>query len=158
VKRAALPSACLVIVAGLALCGTNGRQAKAQQYVAYAPRLGDIMVAMQLRHSKLWFSGDIKNWTLANYVLRQIRDSAAEAATLYQNIPLGNIEITMIEKPLTILDDAIKNKDHSKFTAGFSNLTTTCNHCHHAAQVGFIVIQRPTAPPFSNQSFSTIPK
>jgi hypothetical protein len=158
VKRAAISVVCLILAAGLALCGADGRQAAAQQYPAYAPRLGDIMVAVQLRHFKLWFSGDLGNWPLAGYALRQIQDSLAEAATLYQDIPNGNIEITMTQKPLAILDEAIKNRDRGKFARGFADLTATCNHCHEAAHVGFIFMRIPTTSPFGNQAFSTTRK
>ena len=32
----------------------------------YLLRLSDIMVATQLRHFKLWYAGQVKNWELAN--------------------------------------------------------------------------------------------
>jgi len=140
--------------AGILACGVNARRAAAQQGLSYMPRLGDIMGTVQLRHFKLWFAGDRENWPLAQYELQQIRDSFSDAAVLYQNVPIGNIEITMVEKPLADVDDAIKAKNRAKFTHGFSDLTATCNHCHEAAKVGFIVVRIPTASPFSNQSFS----
>jgi len=36
----------------------------------------------------------------------------------------------------------------------FDRLTAGCNECHLAAHHGFLVIQRPTAPPFTNQNFA----
>ena len=46
----------------------------------YVPRLGDIMNAVQTRHMKLWFAGRSANWDLADYEIRQLRMSLAEAA------------------------------------------------------------------------------
>jgi hypothetical protein len=38
-----------------------------QSAASYAPSLGNIMAAVQLRHSKLWYAGKVKNWPLADY-------------------------------------------------------------------------------------------
>ena len=37
------------------------------------PRLGEIMLAKQWRHIKLWYAGKARNWNLAAYELAQIR-------------------------------------------------------------------------------------
>jgi hypothetical protein len=118
---------------------------------SYAPSLGDIMGATQLRHFKLWYAGKLKNWELASYELGQIEDSFNNAARLYLNIPIE--KINMIDLPLLALDGAIKAKDEARFSSAFASLTSACNSCHEAAHVGFITIQVPTASPFSNQSF-----
>jgi hypothetical protein len=57
----------------------------------------------------------------------------------------------MIEQPLKALSAAIKAKNGERFTRAFADLTESCNSCHVAANVGFITIQIPTSPPFSNQ-------
>ena len=41
----------------------------------YLPRLGDIMNLVQVRHAKLWFAGQAKNWDLAGYELAQLKQS-----------------------------------------------------------------------------------
>jgi hypothetical protein len=107
----------------------------------YVPSLGDIMGATQLRHFKLWYAGKLKNWELAGY----------ELGRGDQNIPIENIII--VEKSLQALDSAIKDKDGEHFDNAFTDLTAACNSCHRAGQLGFIVIQMPTASPFSNQDF-----
>ena len=159
-RRIAIPAMALAASTLIVLIAlvAEGRQAVAQLTTGLTPRLGDIMGAVQLRHFKLWFAGDMNNWPLAGYELRQIHDSFSDAAMLYENVPLGDIEVSMIEKPLAALGDAIKAKDHAKFARAFSDLTGTCNHCHQAAQVGYIVVRIPTASPFSNQSFAPIQK
>jgi len=118
----------------------------------FVPTLGDIMGAVQLRHFKLWQAGKLRNWDLAIYELGQIGDSLGNAARLYRNIPIEKIQ--MVADPLTALENAAKAKDGARFTRAFDDLTTACNACHEAANVGFITMQAPTSSAFSNQSFA----
>ena len=118
----------------------------------YVPTLGDIMGATQLRHFKLWFAGNLRNWELADYELEQIKASLIEAATLYPGIPVTDMSV--IAEPLQSIAAAVSAKDRSKFVKGFDDLTAACNACHRAIGRGFIVMRVPTASPFSNQSFS----
>ena len=52
------------------------------------------------------------------------------------------------------LKAAIDARDSKKFAAAFDKLTGACNACHQATKHEFIVIQRPTSSPYSNQSFT----
>ena len=52
----------------------------------YLLRLSDIMIATQLRHFKLWYAGQVKNWELANYELAQISAGLKDAARLFPKI------------------------------------------------------------------------
>lgn len=117
------------------------------------PRLGDIMLAKQWRHIKLWFAGRQKNWELAAYELAQMKSSLADAATLYANIPISDVEI-MIE-PLQSINKAIEAKDSTSFASAFNRLTVACNSCHREMGREFITIQVPAVSPFSDQSFSS---
>jgi hypothetical protein len=118
----------------------------------YVPNLGDIMGTIQLRHIKLCFAGKLRNWELAAYELAQIKSSLEDAATLYSGIPVT--DVTIVAEPVQLIGAAIELKDSMKFAKGFSELTAACNACHQAIGRGFIVIQVPTASPFSDQSFS----
>jgi hypothetical protein len=117
----------------------------------YAPRLADIMSTAQLRHMKLWFAGESPNWELAAYELRQLKDSLAEAASLYPGIPVTSI--TTMATPIQSVADAIEARDEAKFARTFGELTTGCNACHQSIGRGFIVMRVPTASPFSDQTF-----
>lgn len=119
---------------------------------AYAPSLGDIMGATQLRHIKLWFAGKLQTWDLATYEVGQIKGSLENAATLYQGIPAE--DVTNTAEPIQAIRDAIEAKDSTRFAKAFNDLTLACNACHQDIGRGFIVIQVPTASPFSDQSFS----
>ena len=64
---------------------------------------------------------------------------------------LSSIEASTLSSSLTL---AVAARDASQFGRAFDGLTQACNACHQASGIGFVVIQRPSAPPFSNQSFS----
>jgi hypothetical protein len=118
----------------------------------YVPRLGDIMNSVQSRHIKLWFAGKAMNWELATYELRQLKAGLLEAAVRYEGIPVTNV--TTMSKPVGSIADAIAARDGKRLTSAVGELTDGCNACHRQMQRGFIVIQMPTAQPFSDQSFA----
>ncbi|QAU45705.1 hypothetical protein [Bradyrhizobium guangzhouense] len=119
----------------------------------YAPRLVETMTAAQLQHLKLWYAGKAKNWDLANFELRQLTDSLAQAAIFYPGIPVSNV--TTMKDPLLSIADAITAGDSKKFAASMRSLTDGCNACHTSMERGFITIGIPTdqRPP-GNQIFS----
>ena len=122
----------------------------------YLLRLSDIMVATQLRHFKLWYAGQVKNWELANYELAQIGASFEDAARLFPNISAA--PITTMTQPADEVRSAIEAKDSAKFVRAFDKLTLACNSCHQATGFGFIAIREPrTSPmltsPLSDQAF-----
>lgn len=122
------------------------------QRVYYVPRLGDVMVATQLRHFKLWYAGAVKNWKLAYYELVQIRASFEEATKLYPDLPVADMS-TMTE-PANEAGRAIEAKDSAAFAQAFLKLTSACNSCHKAAGFGFIVIKEPSLSPIQTSPFS----
>jgi hypothetical protein len=124
---------------------------------AYVPGLGEIMGATQMRHAKLWLAGQAGNWELANYELGEIReglDDAARFDPVFKGIPVATLLMKYIDQPLEDVGIAIESRDSTKFRESFDKLTNACNECHREAGHGFIVIQRPTMQPFSNQDFS----
>lgn len=141
----------LALIGGFLICLILAPLAVAQQD-ARVSRLGDIMTATQLRHIKLWFAGKRQNWELAVYEVEQIKGSLGDAAQLYLDIPVEHVANTM--GPIQLIHDAIEAKDSTKFGKAFNDLNAACNACHQAIGRGFIVIQVPTASPFSDQSFS----
>jgi len=100
----------------------------------------------------LWFAGKSANWGLAAYEIRQLKMSLAEAALLYEGIPVSNV--TTMAEPLQALADAIKAKDSGKFTKSYSDLTDRCNGCHQSMERGFIIMRVPEASPFADQRFA----
>jgi hypothetical protein len=123
----------------------------------YAPGLGEFMTATQLRHAKLWFAGRAKNWELAGYEIDEIKEGLEDAAKQFptrDGIPIADMIKANIDPALGELEMAVDAKNSAKFVAAFDNLTKACNTCHAGAKKEFIRIQRPTAPPVSNQNFT----
>jgi hypothetical protein len=118
----------------------------------YAPKLADIMSAVQFRHLKLSIAGQQQNWELAAYELGLVKSGLVDAVALYTNIPVENI--TMVDGPVKAIDSAIASKSSAAFGKAFQQLTAGCNSCHQSIGRGFIAITVPTASPFSNQTFS----
>lgn len=117
------------------------------------PRLGEIMLAKQWRHMKLWFAGKQRNWNLAAYELAQIRASLTEAAMLYSGIPVS--DVVVMAEPIQSVDKAIQSKDSAGFVNAFNKLTAGCNACHREMGREFIEIRVPAESPFNNQVFSS---
>jgi len=118
----------------------------------YVPRLGDIMNAAQTRHMKLWFAGKSANWDLAAYEIRQLKMSLAEAALLFEGIPVTNV--TTMAEPLQALANAIEAKDRGKFATSYGDLTDKCNGCHQSMGRRFIFMRVPEVSPFADQRFA----
>ena len=125
----------------------------------YEPGLGEFMTATQLRHAKLWFAGKNDNWGLAAYEVDEIKEGLEDAARLhsiFQGIPVAEMIKTIIDPRIERLEKAIAAKNGTQFVAAFDDLTDGCNACHAAAGKPFIRIQRPTAPPLTNQNFAPV--
>ncbi|MGO4405158.1 hypothetical protein AB4Z10_12950 [Bosea sp. RAF48] len=124
---------------------------KGEQEISNLVSLGDIMSVTQLRHIKLWYAGNSKNWDLVNYQLDRISESLRRAAVLYVNIPVD--EVNAAAEHVTALRQAAAAKDSGKFVRAYSALTMACNSCHSHGGVGFIKIQTPTSSPFSDENY-----
>lgn len=123
----------------------------------YAPRLGELMILQQIRHSKLWFAVAANNWELADHGLAALKAGFADVARIYPNaygVAFAPVITALNDNELTELTKAIAEQDRVKFTIAFDQLTAACNACHQVSQHSFIVIQQPISPPFNNQSFT----
>jgi len=123
----------------------------------YAPGLGEIMSLQQMRHLKLWLAGAAKNWPLADYELDELKEGFDDMIKFFpvkDDMPIGQMAGSTAVPVLPDLKGAIDARDGKKFAAAFDKLTAACNTCHQATKHAFIVIQRPTSSPYSNQSFT----
>jgi hypothetical protein len=147
-----------LILIGATISMTSFSDAPAQQApAAYAPVLGDFMLATQTRHAKLWLAGNAQNWELADYGIEELKEgleSAGKVIPVLKNVPIGKMIESTMDAPIADVDKAIKAKNRAQFVAAFDKLTDACNSCHQAASRPFIVIQRPTTSTFANQSFN----
>ena len=123
----------------------------------YASGLGEIMSLQQMRHLKLWFAGVAKNWPLADYELDELKEGFDDVIKFFpvkDDMPIGDMAQSTAIPALPAVKRAIDARDGAKFAAAFDKLTVACNACHAASNHGFIVIQRPTTSPYTNQSFA----
>lgn len=142
----------ILLAAATAFGVTRGGAADALSRDSYFPRLGDLMSTMQIRHLKLWFAGRSDNWPLASYEVELMMENFRDIAVLYPNVPVADVE--MLIQPTRDISAAIDAKDAAKFSHAYAELTAACNACHQAIGRDYIVIQVPTASPFSNQVFA----
>ena len=123
----------------------------------YASGLGEIMSLQQMRHLKLWFAGAAKNWPLADYELDELKEGFDDVMKFFpvkDDMKIGDMAQSTAVPVLDDVKKAIDARDGGKFAAAFDKLTAACNACHQSSNHGFIVIQRPTSQPYSNQSFT----
>ena len=148
-----LAAATLLAVSVCAAIPSNAQSPfVASRSAQYVPQLSAIMTSAQIEHLKLWSAGSARNWPLAAYELLQLRESLAEAATLYSGIPVSNI--TTLASSVNSISKAVDNKDLNAFTKEFGELTKGCNACHQSMDRAFIAIRTPTEQPFANQAFA----
>jgi hypothetical protein len=155
-------------IAGL-LVNLNSMPVRAQEVTAkgYLPLAHLMNDAMQVHHIKLWFSGNAKNWALAAYELKKIKDTIEEvkesivdlqkSSPEWRRVPIGEI-LTSVDSNLRSLDEAIKAKDAVRFDSSYSELTGTCNACHVSAGQPQIKIINPIlngGSTFADQDFIT---
>jgi hypothetical protein len=120
---------------------------------SHTPSLGDLMAVVQVRHSKLWYAGNLRNWPLADYELQQLDATLKQATRTYPNTPPSDLATT--QRLTGLIGESIKAEDRAKFQQVFAQMTVECNNCHTAAGRAFILIRKPAFPsPYSNQSFA----
>ena len=122
----------------------------------YAPGLGEIMAATQMRHLKLWYAGQAGNWELASYELDELEEGFADAVRFHPEHkqaprPLTELVPEFTAEPVAALRAAIAKRSQAEFVAAHDELTRGCNACHGAAEFSFNVVTRPTGNPYTNQ-------
>ena len=151
----------LLIVTALGLAAVSAAWAADRKNAPYVPGLGEFMTSTQMRHAKLWFAGSSGNWPLAAYELDEIKEGLDDAVRLHpkhDDMPVGVMIRKNLGAPLGDLGKAIDSKNIDNFRLAFDRLTDACNSCHSGAGHDFIRIQRPTAPPATNQVYTPDPR
>lgn len=124
----------------------------------YAPGLGDMMHTLQLRHAKLWFAGKAGNWALAQFELHELEESFEAIAQWHpaqEGLPVAAAIKVHMQPGRYALEQAIATSDGPRFDTAFERFTQGCNDCHRALRHAFIVIERPTMEPVTNQRWET---
>lgn len=122
-------------------------------YDSYKPGFGEFMSNVQIHHAKLWFAGINQNWALADFEVKEIKESFDDLKK-YQTEREETKMIPMINIPIDSVNVAIQRKDLKSFKDDFVSLAKTCNACHSENHFEFNRIKIPETPPFSNQVFT----
>ena len=137
-------------IAGLLVAASLCRAQEAPSAESAELNIGDVMAFQQERHFKLWFAGRAGNWPLADYEIGKLKDSFDDIDKLLGGETVGKA----VGAPISAIEKAIESKDKDSFVRGFDQLTAGCNSCHRTLDHAFIVVQRPDALPYGNQSFA----
>jgi hypothetical protein len=147
-----------LVVTVISLTGSLSMGATAQED-AIRPTLADLMALTQLRQFKIWYAERVRNWKLAAYELEQFQATIDRTEKLYPTAS-SIAEAALIkensEPAMRDIRRAISEKSNSLFESAFTRITASCNLCHEAAGVGFIVVRVPTSSPFSNQKLDPV--
>jgi hypothetical protein len=134
--------------------------AHAESQQSYVPGLGEIMGSVQMRHAKLWFAAKGENWPLAAYELGELKEGFEDAVKYqpdFKGKPIAEMIGPATQMPLSELAKAIAEKNEAHFVKAYDQLSAACSSCHRSAGRGFIVIQRPSAPPYTDQRYDVRP-
>ena len=150
----------VALVAGGSACrqAASSSPAPPSAAEAYTPGLGEIMTLQQMRHTKLWLAAEAGNWDLAAYEVKELQEGFDDVVTFHpthDESPVAPKDAIpkMVTAPMKELAAAVAMKDQKQFEQKFDELTTKCNDCHQATNVGFNRVQRPTGNPYPNQVF-----
>jgi hypothetical protein len=135
----------LCVVALVPTIDANAQEAPAP------PKVSEITAQQQMRHIKLWFAGRGGNWPLADYEIDALKGGFE---VLNQQLGGDTVE-KAVGARISAVEKAIEAKDRAAFMSAFDKLTAGCNSCHHLLDHAFIVIQRSTSLPYSDQFFAT---
>jgi len=134
---------------------TAGRFDELEQ--RFTPGLHQLMADLGMRHASLWFAGEAANWPLADYMVHEIEELIEDIETLhpvYRDVQVAALLGEMTTPAIESLEGAVESGDRGAFTEAYERFTAACNHCHTASGRGFIVIQNPTSPPFTNLRYA----
>lgn len=137
---------------------------QAQQAAAHAaeegsgkPKLAELMLMLQVRHTKLSLAGEARNWPLADFQIEELKEVLEDVEKHYptfHDIPIKQMIETIAMPPISEVEKAVAAKNRIRFVRAFARLTAACNSCHHGAHRDFVVIQRPAQSVFPNQDFA----
>jgi len=155
----------LILLIGLLSCNNQSSKIKTLQNRIdsletklthiYKPGFGVLMSNIQAHHSKLWFAGNNKNWNLAQYEVKELKEIIADILK-YQNEREESELIEMINPAIDSLNIAIKQQNSKSFENSYLFLTELCNNCHQSTNFEYNLVKVPKNSPFTNQDFKSL--
>jgi cytochrome c5 len=99
------------------------------------------MVETGYRYGELHWAGQDQNWDYAKYQLDKIRTAVRNGL---ERRPKRAASAKVLDGALPGVEEAIAAKDPKLFAERFRVLTETCNACHQAEKMGFVVVAPPS--------------
>jgi cytochrome c553 len=99
------------------------------------------MVETGYRYGELYWAGQDRNWDYAAYQLDKIITAIEHGI---ERRPKRAESARMLEPAIASVRAAVQATDAAAFTDAFTTLTATCNACHAAERVGFVVVRAPS--------------
>lgn len=118
--------------------------------------LVESMGHIQRYMNKLWFAGKEENWELADFYTHELEETMEELVQGEIEEDGHNISVlveTMALPSLERLEEVLKAKDSGAFEGEYLGLVNSCNSCHQVTDHGFLKMQQPTTPAFTNQVY-----
>jgi len=144
-----LAAATVTFLAGNIMATSGVAEESHPQPSGYVPSISDMMIAtIQPRHERLWRAAKESNWDFAAYELGNLRGAfgrLGRAHPMHDGIAFPDMIETVTKDPLDELDRAVRARDATTFSKGYSDLTDACNSCHQALNHGVVAIGIPGA-------------
>jgi cytochrome c556 len=98
------------------------------------------MVETGYRYGELYWAGKDRNWEYAAYQAEKIATTIENGL---ERRPKRAESARMLDGPLAEVRKAAQARDTEAFHAAFDALTATCNACHAAERMPFVVVREP---------------
>jgi len=147
----------MITVAGCAPDSADRDERIREMEARFTPGLHSLMAELGTRHGALWFAGEAGNWPLAGYMVHELEELVEEIEQLhpvYHEVQVAAMLRETTMPAVEQLEEATEAGDGAAFAVAFDRLTAACNQCHAASGRGFIVMQRPATPPYTNLRFA----
>ncbi|MBI2867828.1 MAG: hypothetical protein HYX97_05790 [Chloroflexi bacterium] len=126
--------------------GWNGhRYLTIDEIAAMQPGLGRLMPEVGARYWKAYYAAKAGNWTLTNFEVKEIK-GLMEFGSVTRPKYEQHLE-EFINRDITALQTACKNKDWAAFETAFNEGVKNANDYHKAHDKGFIRWKLPSNPP-----------
>ncbi len=123
----------------------------------FNPGIGELMnLIVQPRHTKLWFAGREANWSLAEYEIKELRSAlanVAKARPVFREQKVADDVEAFLGGPFHAVEEAIRDRDATKFVSAYATVNAGCNACHTALNQPQVVIKSPEQPSYPDQEF-----
>jgi hypothetical protein len=113
-----------------------------------------VMADVGHHYANLWFAGQDENWPLAQFCSDETRSHLKWAVRVIpvrkdkagREVDLRAILDALEQTSLKDLDEAVKAKDKTRFTAAYKQQLENCMACHRAASKEYLRLHVPEHP------------